>query len=506
MEKKLGKAMPFQKRSGGVLLPVFSLPSLFGMGDFGPGAFRFLEMIHSLGLRYWHILPLGPTEVGRGNSPYSASSAFALNPLFVSPEEMLSQGLAEYGDFGHIPAFPRKKVAYSTVEAWKNAFLRRTWERNRHSQILQQEIKAFAAAHSHWLEAYTLFSSLKKRNCGSSWNLWEHISPEKAMEEEELLQEEAAYEQYVQYLLFQQWKKLHDYAKSLGIMVLGDMPFYVDYDSADVWTNRELFLLDEKGSPLVVAGVPPDYYSKTGQRWGNPIYNWDTMKSRGYSWWIARVRHALEMCDALRLDHFRGFSAYWEIEASRPNAVEGRWRASPGQDLFEHFQETLGNLPFFAEDLGVITQEVRDLRNAWGFPGMEILHFAFENYAENPYALHNHSPSSVVFTATHDNNTSRGWYLEDLSPSQRREVSEICGRPLGEGNVHRVLVEMALESVARTAIIPFQDILGLGSSGRINIPSTGSGNWAWSLSPEEMALSPDQRRWFSRKLLQAGRR
>ncbi len=504
MEKKLRMSKPFEQRRGGVLLPVFSLPSLFGIGDFGPGAFRFLEMTHSLGLRYWHILPLGPTEVGRGNSPYSASSAFALNPLFVSPEQMLSQGLAEYADFGKIPAFPGKKIAYSMVETWKDAFLRRTWERNRHSQVLRQELDAFTTTHFRWLETYALFSSLKKRNNGSAWNVWGEASPQNIIAEESL-REEIAYEQYVQFILFQQWKDVHDYAKNLGIMVLGDMPFYVDYDSADVWANRDLFRLDQKGSPLVVAGVPPDYYSKTGQRWGNPIYNWDAMRSCEYSWWVERVRHALDMCDALRLDHFRGFSAYWEIEASLPDAVQGKWVTSPGGDLFEHFQKALGRLPFFAEDLGVITQDVRDLRDTWGLPGMEILHFAFENYRENPYALHNHRPLSVVFTATHDNNTSRGWYLEDLLPLQQREVAEICGHSLGEGNVHRILTRMALESVAYTAIIPFQDILGLGSSGRINIPSTGSGNWVWRLSPEEMALSADQRGWFSKMLSQAGR-
>jgi 4-alpha-glucanotransferase len=504
MKEKPKKHVPFQERRGGVLLPVFSLPSLFGIGDFGPGAFRFLESIRDLGVRYWHILPLGPTEVGRGNSPYSASSAFALNLLFISPEKMIDQGLAETMDFPKIPAFPRGRVAYPLVEAWKKTFLRRTWERNRHSRVLQEEIEAFVSAHSFWLEKYALFSCLKEKNGGSSWNNWKNSSF-KGVSSEEAVQEEIAWEVYVQYLLFHQWQDLHDYAKTLDIMILGDVPFYVDYDSSDVWANQQLFRLDPEGAPLVVGGVPPDYYSETGQRWGNPIYDWKVMGTRGYVWWIERMRHALKMCDALRLDHFRGFAAYWEIEASLPNAVDGTWKESPGQDLFEHIRKALGELPFFAEDLGVITQDVRDLRDAWGFPGMEVLHFAFEGYAHNPYALHNHRPSSVVFTATHDNNTSRGWFLEDLSLFQRREAAKICGRSLGGGNVHRVLVEMALESVARTAIIPLQDILGLGSSGRINTPATALGNWSWRLPPEALAPLKERGKWFSKKLLQVGR-
>ena len=314
-----------------------------------------------------------------------------------------------------------------------------------------------------------------------------------------------AFESYVQYLLFHQWQQVHEYAKELGVMILGDLPFYVDYDSADVWSYQELFRLNQEGAPQVVGGVPPDYYSKTGQRWGNPIYNWDFMAKREYTWWIERVRHALDMCDALRLDHFRGFSAYWEIEASCPNAVKGEWKPSPGQDLFEHMQKALGNLPFFAEDLGVITQDVHDLRTTWKFPGMKVLHFAFEDYANNAYALHNHDSSSVVFTATHDNNTSKGWFLEDLSSCQRKEIAEICGYPVGEGNVHRALVEMALDSVAHTAIVPLQDILGLGSSSRINIPATASGNWAWRLSREDLFLLPSEAAWFSKKLSWSGR-
>ncbi len=501
----LKDTVPFQERRGGVLLPVFSLPSLFGIGDFGPGAFRFLEVLETLQMRYWHILPLCPTEVGRGNSPYSASSAFALNPLFISPEKMLEEKLAKSEDLGALFPFPRGRILYSKVEQWKKSFLLRTWERNRHSNLLQEEIGAFQKSHSFWLEDYTLFSSLKDKNKGSSWNLWQALPDDRGMLEDQEFKDSLNFECYLQYLLFQQWQELHDYAKKMGVMILGDLPFYVDYDSSDVWSNRHLFRLDQEGAPQVVGGVPPDYYSKTGQRWGNPVYDWDNMQSQKFAWWIERVRHALCICDALRLDHFRGFSAYWEIDASRSDAVHGEWKESPGQVLFEHLQKALGRLPFFAEDLGVITQDVRDLRRLWGFPGMKVLHFAFENYGENPYAPHSHSASSVVFTATHDNNTSRGWFLEDLSSFQRREITKICGRSLGEGNAHRVLVEMALESVARTAIFPIQDILGLGSSCRINTPATVSNNWSWRLSLEELALLPRNASWFLKRLSWAGR-
>lgn len=301
--------MPFQERRGGALLPIFSLPSLFGIGDFGPEAFRFLEILQNLHLCYWHILPLCPTEVGRGNSPYSASSAFALNPLFISPEKMLEEKLAKREDLGVLFPFPTGRVLYPKVEQWKKSFLIRTWKRNRQSKILKEEIDSFRKKHSFWLGDYALFSCLKSRNHGSPWNLWQASSDKKTFEEQEF-KDDLEFECYLQYILFHQWQNIHDYAQKMGIMILGDLPFYVDYDSSDVWGNRHLFCLNQEGAPRVVGGVPPDYYSKTGQRWGNPVYDWERMQNHKFMWWIERVKHALSICDALRLDHFRGFSAY----------------------------------------------------------------------------------------------------------------------------------------------------------------------------------------------------
>ncbi len=485
-------------REAGVLLHLSSLPSSCGIGDLGPGAYRFVEFLARSGMTLWQILPFCPTEEGRGNSPYSASSAFAGNPLFISLDFLVGMGLLETCDILPPVPFREDRVEYGKVTAWKNAVLGKAFEAALRSSQLMGEVAGFHKAQRHWLEDYALFSVLKKAYSGQPWTSWPESlrkrDPAVLAKARKELWRSVEEEIFRQYLFFRQWGALKSFCRGKGIELLGDLPIYVDHDSADVWAHQNLFDLDGEGHPNSVAGVPPDYFSETGQRWGNPLFRWGEKREELFSWWEARVAHLLCCCDRIRFDHFRGFFAFWSIPGTEPTAVRGTWRAGPGESLFLALRERFGRLPFVAEDLGVIPEDVRRGMERLGLPGMRVLLFAFAGFdAENPYLPHNHDRKTVVYSGTHDNNTSLGWFDREATPEEREALSDYLGFPLGREAVAAVFLRMALSSVAETAILPMQDILGLGREARMNRPGTVSRNWEWRVQGEHLSLPVSER-------------
>ncbi len=472
-------------RTAGLLLHPTSLPGRFGIGDFGPEAVRFVDWAAAAGQSWWQVLPLGPPD---GSSPYSGLSAFALNPLLISPEVLRRDGLLESPDLDTVPAFPTDRVAFAEVDAWKSGLLRRAWERFQRSASVEQRraLDAFRDTHRAWLDDWALFAALRKRYGGRGWWDWE-----RALKHREPVALEAArrdesrqmdYHRFLQWLAFDQWRRLRDEARERGIRILGDLPIYVSWNSAEVWTSPELFELDADGLPVAVAGVPPDDLADKGQLWGNPLYRWERMAEDGYVWWIARLAAALGTCDRLRLDHFRAFAGYWRVPAGAQTAEGGSWVDGPGLAFFDAVREALGELPLIAEDLGVITPDVEALRRAAGLPGMKVLQFAF-SAADSDHLPHRFERASVVYTGTHDNDTARGW-VRSLDPAAKRRLRRYAGA--GPRDVHRALVRLAYTSVADLAIVPVQDVLGLGSEARMNTPAVAEGNWRWRLAAGEL--------------------
>ena len=467
-------------RSSGILLHPTSLPGRCGIGDLGEWAFRFVDFLAESGQRLWQVLPLGPT--GYGDSPYQSFSAFAGNPLLISLEKLVEEGALAAQVLEAAPRFPSHRVDYGAVIPYKLRVLRESFAhfRRRASSEQQEAFAAFCAAEESWLEDFALFMALKAHHGGVPWDAWERDiavrQPEAVARWRRALADEIAFQKYLQFQFFRQWAAVKRYANERGIRVIGDVPIFVAYDSADVWAHPELFHLDEAGQPTVVAGVPPDYFSPTGQLWGNPLYRWDVMAEDGYAWWIARLRATLRLVDIVRLDHFRGFVAYWEVPAGAKTAERGRWVKGPGAAFFHAVREALGDVSIIAEDLGVITPEVEALREAFGFPGMKVLQFAFSTGAQNPYLPHNYERNCVVYTGTHDNDTTVGWF-RSLPEDERA----FCLKYLGtEGReIHWDLIRLAMMSVADTVVIPLQDVLGLGSEARMNYPGRLGGNWTW---------------------------
>lgn len=468
------------KRGCGVLLHPSSLPGSGGIGSFGKDARRFIDLLADMGMSYWQVLPLTPPACG--NSPYSAFSAFAGNPLLIDIDQIVSDGDLARADSCN--SLNNNYVDFEAVSESKMKLLQlagSTFLANDKSSY-KQEFWDFCN-NTEWLHNFALFMGLKLRYKGESWDKWPigfalltEQNYEKASME---LENQIGIQKYIQWQFFRQWKSLRSYAAEKGISIIGDIPIFVGYDSADVWSNRKLFLLDQKGKPTVVAGVPPDYFSSTGQLWGNPLYNWEAMKEQNYSWWIDRFKVMLELFDIIRVDHFRGFEASWQVEAGEKTAVNGRWVKAPGGLLFDTLFSTFGKLPIIAEDLGVITSEVTALRDLYGFPGMKIEQFAFDSDSLNPYLPHNHEKNCVVYSGTHDNDTTVGWY-KSLTENQLKRVSDYVGTPQNEGS--EGVMRTVYMSVANTAIIPFQDLLHLGSEARMNIPGTASDNWKWRFS------------------------
>jgi 4-alpha-glucanotransferase len=478
-------------RASGVLLHPTSLPGAYGVGDLGGEALAFADFLADARQTLWQVLPLGPT--GYGDSPYQCFSAFAGNTLLVSPERLSEDGLLDRSDLDDAPRLPVDRVDFGEAIKFKNRLLARAFDnfKRKTSVPLRAEFDAFRRRESAWLEDYALFRALKDARGGASWNAWE---PPLARREEgalsrarETLRERIEAHEFSQFLFFRQWAALRDYCRVRGIKIVGDIPIFVAYDSADVWVNRHLFKLDEHGSPRVVAGVPPDYFSATGQLWGNPIYEWDAKRSDVIDWWIGRIRSTLKLVCIVRVDHFRGFAASWEIPAGDNTAVRGRWVNAPGRELFAAIKRELHDPPIIAEDLGVITPDVDRLRDEFGFPGMRILQFAFGGDDANRDLPHNYHPNVVVYTGTHDNDTTVGWFNSTAGKDSTRDAAQIARErkfcldylATDGAEIHWDFIRAALESVADTAITPLQDVLGLDSRARMNLPASAEGNWSW---------------------------
>ena len=508
--------MSSNRRRAGIILHPASLPSPDGIGDFGRYAFEFVDFLQAAGMSIWQILPLGPT--GYGDSPYTSVSSFAGNPLFISLEHLAEEGLIEEKELADRPEFPLDRTDYQKVYEWKPPIIRRGAERflSRKKGEDITEFQRFCDTEAGWLDDYAFFMTAKAvfdrqaQKEGASDSTWNRYWPKElvlrepdAMEKrKEEWRREIAIEKVIQFFFFRQWMRVKAYANKQGIQIFGDIPIFVSLNSADVWAHPELFKLDKDNQPSAVAGVPPDYFSSTGQRWGNPLYRWVEHQSTGFTWWTSRIRRMLELTDMVRIDHFRGFEACWEIPAEEPTAVKGKWKKSPGREFFKVLQEKLGELPIVAEDLGVITPEVDRLRRDFGFHGMKVLQFAFESDGQgclnpdNPFLPHNYLNDCVVYTGTHDNDTTAGWF-GTLGPDLRNLVKAYIGRS-GE-NISWELIRVAFMSVAADAIIPFQDVLRLGSDARMNTPGTVGENWTWRVRKE--AFNGDvsgQLHWFAR--------
>jgi len=474
--------MKFERLSG-ILLHPTSLPGPYGIGDIGPEAFKWLEFLDAAGCGLWQVLPLGPT--GYGDSPYQCFSAFAGNPYLISPDSLMEDGLLTADDLANRPLLPADHVDFGKVIVWKLSLLDRAFNRFQQgiSANLRAEYDAFCAAQADWLDDFALFMALKEVHGGASWVNWEApLRDRKATALRQALQKHRLDVQrqiFRQFIFFRQWQALRSRAQALGIQIIGDIPIFVAHDSADVWVQRELFYLDAEGNPTVVAGVPPDYFSPTGQLWGNPLYRWDVHRASGYAWWLARIRSVLALVDIIRLDHFRGFAAYWEVPAGNPTAEIGRWVRGPGKDLFETVRAALGELPIIAEDLGVITPDVVELRDGLGLPGMKIFQFAFANDASDPFLPHNYPRHCVVYTGTHDNDTAWGWYqrVDEKEKDFFRRYVARDGR-----DVAWDMIRAVWSSVATFALAPMQDVLGLDNTARMNYPGNPSGNWSWRMS------------------------
>ncbi|BDV00382.1 4-alpha-glucanotransferase [Thermodesulfomicrobium sp. WS] len=471
------------RRRAGVLAHVTALPGPGGMGDFGPGTRTFLDFLAEAGQGIWQILPLAPTNTGAGNSPYSGYSAFAWNPLLISPHLLVRDGLLSPQDVRTPPVLVEGRVDFAAQAAWRTALLDAAYDAAWPKLSEDRDFLAFCQEHAAWLEDWAVFAALKRQTQGAPWYQWDAPLRLRHPQAVEAARQRLGFwiqrERFVQYLAARQWRQVLEYAARLGIVVLGDVPIYVSLDSCDVWAHREIFQLDREGRPIFSAGAPPDYFSATGQMWGNPVYDWEHLARTGYAWWVQRLAHERRRLHAIRLDHFRGFCAYWQVPACEPTAENGVWVPGPGRPLFDAVRAQVPDLWLVAEDLGVITEDVRALMESLGLPGMRVLQFAFGGGAENPYLPHQIPEQAVAYTGTHDNNTVRGWWEHEAGPEVRAHVEAYWGRPVQAETVADALIRLALLSRARWAVVPLQDYLGLGSAARFNTPGVAYGNWAW---------------------------
>jgi len=479
-------------RGSGLLLHVTSLPSAYGIGDVGPVAVAWIDRLAQAGQSWWQMLPLGPT--GYGNSPYQSLSSFAANGLLVSPDWLIEDELLRPSDVQGGP-FPRDNVDYSAVIPFKIGLLAKAWGNQRAGARpdLLPAFQQFRKDQAHWLEDYALFRALKVKFGGAFYLDWPAELAQRNADALDRARRELAdpIDQvcFAQFLLSRHAERLNAYAHSKGVSLIGDLPFFVSPDSSDVWAHPEFFLLDERRRPRVVAGVPPDYFSATGQLWGNPIYDWDALRQSGYGWCISRYRALLAQVDVIRLDHFRGFAAAWHVPAGAPTAETGKWVAGPGADFLHAVQKELGTLPFIAEDLGTITPDVYAIRDEFGLPGMRVLQFAFDGKADNPYLPENYNRNTVVYTGTHDNPTTRGWF-EDLPVDLQKNIWNYLKAPGGKiSDAAPAFMKLAWSSMAAVSMAPLQDLLNLGKEARMNVPGRVAGNWGWRCT-EEMLSSP----------------
>ena len=486
------------RRVSGILLHITSLPSEYGVGDLGPAAYRFADFLTRTNQRLWQMLPVGP--IGPGASPYSSPSTFAGNPLLISPQPLIENGLVTDEELAPLAELPDNRVDYARLVPRKRKVLRTAFRRFQDdtTTIDATRLKKFRDTQSAWLDEYALYAALKEAHDGAPWTEW---TPALAHRKPEALDRArkthaAAIEKHIfwQYLFHRQWTALQAYCRARDIRLFGDLPIYVAHDSADVWAHQDLFHLDDEGEPSVVAGVPPDYFSPEGQLWGNPIYRWDRMQERGYRWWTERLRRAFELFDLVRLDHFRGLDEYWQIPADHSTAIDGEWKEGPGASFFKAMKDEFEELPVIAEDLGIITDSVKALRDTFEFPGMAVLQFAFGGSPDNEFLPHNHRRNLVVYTGTHDNNTTVGWWEEELSDEGKEFARSYLNLPEHEEDVdiHRSAVRAIIASVADRVVFPLQDVIGLGSEGRMNTPGTMDGNWAWRFTPEQLSEEDEE--------------
>jgi 4-alpha-glucanotransferase len=478
------------KRRSGVLLHITSLPSPNGIGNLGPTAYQFADFMQRSGLTYWQILPLNPVDEGSGFSPYSGLSAFAGNPLIISPELLVRDRLLTSSDIKLKKKYPADKVEFTSVvpqvKSWLNlAFQKFTRSRNKR---LKGSYEQFCLYEADWLDDYADYSSFRQHFQGKSWDQWpDEIKNRDALALDDLRNElsQNIYQvKFEQFIFFRQWNALKAYCQKKGVKFLGDIPFYVGYDSADVWAHQELFKLKKNKLPKAVAGVPPDYFSKTGQLWGMPVFDWKQLKKKNYHWWMHRINHNLEMFDLVRLDHFRAFSAFWEVKASEKTAIHGKWKDGPRSGFFKKLKKKHKRVPIIAEDLGDIDQPVRDLMNEFGLPGMKVLHFAFgADMPKSGYIPHHHELNAIVYTGTHDNNTTRGWFKR-LRLADRKRLAQYLQQDVSVDNAAYLLSSLAMQSVCQLCIVPMQDFLNLGEEAIMNRPSTPTGNWLWRMKPD----------------------
>ncbi len=478
-----------RKRASGIMLHVSSLPSEYGVGDLGPEAFRWIDFLVAARQGFWQVLPLNPTTAKGHQSPYQAGSAFGGNPLFVSPALLHDEGLVTDDELRGVPAFPEDRVDYTQAISWKRQLLDRAYDRFvTGGPARMWGFEAFCAQNASWLDDYAFFTALRNQHPDKEWTDWPAPIRDRERSSLEGIGRELGgavrREKFFQYLFAEQWLRLKRYANERGVQIIGDLPFYVGRDSADLWVHPSLFKLDASKRPSFVAGVPPDVFSATGQLWNSPVYDWDTHAKTGYAWWIARMRKNLELFDILRIDHFRGFSAYWEVPAHHKTAEAGKWVPGPGDAFFQTLLKHWPFPPLVAEDLGLITADVRELIQRYELPGMKVLLFAFDgDSATNPYSLHNHVPNAVLYTGTHDNNTVRGWFETEASAGQQAKLSDYLGIVPSGAQVNWDLIRIAMMSVCRQVVIPMQDVLGLGAEARMNQPAVETGNWKWRLRP-----------------------
>lgn len=503
---------PQIKRASGILAHITSLPSQYGIGDLGPSTYDFLHFLARSAQTYWQILPLGPTDQVFGNSPYMTVSAFAGNPLLISPDILFQTGLLSRQDLEGYPLQNQYQVNFAVISKLKNKLLKKAYDK--FCRKIPTEFEEFLAQ-NHWLKNYSLFMALKNQFPEKAWYQWSEKNssyhPEILRQVEKDQFDLVRYYQFEQFIFKTQWEQLLNYASRLGIKIIGDIPIYVSLDSVDVWENQEIFELEEEtGLPTHVAGVPPDYFSKTGQKWGNPLYRWNDrnkiINEKLIKWWKQRFNSVFELVDMARIDHFRGFESYWSIPAHFETAIDGTWRKGPGKAFFKAIFDDLGTLPIIAEDLGEITEEVIRLRDSLNFPGMKILQFAFDGNPDNSFLPYNfQSPDSIIYTGTHDNDTTVGWFLDDrLDDNTRKKIKLLANRNMDDSNsIHQDLIYLALSSTSVVSIFPLQDILGFGGDCRMNTPGVAEGNWVWRCAPEFLTVEIEN--WLKEKTELFGR-
>ncbi len=483
-----------ERRAAGILMHITSLPSPYGIGDLGPAAFEFIDFLTAAKQHIWQVLPLNPIDLGMGNSPYSASSAFAGNELLISPDRLVEQGFLSTADLSEMPKFPTERVEYEDVAEHKQKLLHTAWQRC-NAAGRPDEFGRFCEQEAGWLDDFALFITCKRHHDGTVWSDW----PKKLRNRDQKAlqafagEHQDAIEQikFEQWLFHRQWLQVKEYAHQKNIKIFGDIPIYVNYDSVDTWANTWMFKLNRQKRPTVVSGVPPDYFSTTGQLWGNPVYDWEKLREEGYQWWAARLRTMFRLFDLVRIDHFRGLVAYWAVPAHHKTAMNGKWVKAPVDDFITTLQRYFPELPLVAEDLGSITADVRKVMKRYEFPGMKVLQFAFRNGSpDDPYLPHNYEENAVVYTGTHDNNTIVGWYKNEATKKDRKRFTDYVGRPVSPERIHWEFIELAWRSKARLAIVPMQDVLGLPGFARMNAPATSNGNWTWRLTPEQLQHAP----------------